>query len=301
MSEGSIGAVDAEVNVVVSKIPEKPVLNENFRPIEKGESFPGGMPMLSGDDKEKFNQQAESLYGGDGSGHGKWGNVFLSGEKATKIFAQPNNLLNAFDLEFMRKYGGIAGLPKFIGVVPNGYQMERFSGESLATMVNQEFNKNRDVEISAPEKWARILSREQAQELLDKVVAFHKGTGRLHGDLGHWDDIIVEPDGKIRLTDPEWERIGDQTPRGELASLYEFFTEKAGYKDLILPETISDDEARINLEKFKEETMKKVEIEEFASIRTSIEITGFKDQQVDVKIGDNGAVLVNKKTSEEKL
>ena len=209
MSEGSIGAVNAEADVAVSKIPEKPVLNENFRPIEKGESFPGGMPILSGEDKEKFNQQAESLYGGDGSGHGKWGNVYLSGEKATKIFKQPNNINNAYDLEFMRKYGGIAGLPKFIGVVPNGYQMERFKGESLANLVNQEFNKDRDLKMNNSEKWVRIISREQAQELLDKVVEFHNGTGRVHGDLGHWDDIIVEPDGKIRLTDPEWERIGD--------------------------------------------------------------------------------------------
>jgi hypothetical protein len=300
MSEGSIGAVNAEADIAISKAPEKPVFNENFRPIEKGESFPGGMPLLLGQDAMKFGQQAESLYGGDGSGRGKWGEVFLSGEKATKIFAQPNNLLNAFDLEFIRKYGGIAGLPKFIGVVPNGYQMERFKGESLANLVNQEFNKDRDIKISNEEKWARILSREQAQELLNRVAEFHKGTGRLHGDLSHWDDIIVEPDGKIRLTDPEWEKIGDQTPHQELAGLYEFFTEKAGYKDLILPETISDDESRINLEKFKKEVVEKVDIEQSSFAKLGSEITGCKDQQIGVKIGDDGTVLVKKSSSEVK-
>jgi hypothetical protein len=299
MSEGSIGAVDAEVNVVVSKIPEKPVLNENFRPIEKGESFSGGMPILLGENAVKFGQQAESLYGGDGNGNGKWGTVFLSNEIATKIFKLPNNIFNAYDLEFVKKYGGIAGLPKFIGVVPNGYQMERFQGESLVKLVDQEFNKSTELKTSTQEKWARILSREQAQELLDKVVEFHKGTGRVHGDLAHFDDVIVDSYGKIRLTDPEWERIGEQTPSQELASLYEFFTKFAGYKDLVLPETISDEESRKNLDNFEREVVEKVEINPL--IGSSI--LKFKDQEVDIKIGDDGTVLVKKKNknSEDKV
>jgi hypothetical protein len=169
----------------------------------------------------------------------------------------------------------------------------------LVKLVDQEFNKSTELKTSTQEKWARILSREQAQELLDKVVEFHKGTGRVHGDLAHFDDVIVDSYGKIRLTDPEWERIGEQTPSQELASLYEFFTKFAGYKDLVLPETISDEESRKNLDNFEREVVEKVEINPL--IGSSI--LKFKDQEVDIKIGDDGTVLVKKKNknSEDKV
>jgi len=292
MSEAPVEIEVAEQRATIFQNPERPVLDQNFRPIEKGESFPGGMPILLGEDRTKFNEQAISLYG-ERVGGGKWGDVLLSDERATKIFKDPENILNAYDLEFMRKYGGVAGLPKFIGVVPNGYQMERFRGESLTKLVNQEFSRNRGLEISASEKWNRILSREQAQELLDRVAEFHKGTGRVHGDLGHWDDVVVEPDGRIRLTDPEWERIGGQTPSGELKSLYDFFTGVAGYKDLVLPGTISDEESQKNLQDFEQKVVGKVEMDKVIGQR----IIDYRDRQVDIKIGEDGKVLVKRKES----
>ena len=193
MSESPVVEINPKPDVVTSKALEKKVLNENFRPIEKGENFPGGMPILVGEDKAKFDEQAETLYGGEGEAHGKWGRVLFSNDKATKIFYQPNNLLNAFDLEFTRKYGEVAGLPKFEGVVPNGYQMERFKGESLGKLINKEFDKDYyDKRFTAKEKIQRVISKEQAQELLDKIAEFHKGTGRVHGDLGHLDDVFID-------------------------------------------------------------------------------------------------------------
>jgi len=269
------------------KIPE--YLKENFRPLEKGESFEGGMPIVKGEDAAKLRKQEEILYGGEGKGNGKWGTVFLSGEKATKIFNQPESILNAYDLAFVKKYGGVAGMPKFIGVVPNGYQMERFHGESLAKLVDGAFDKEANRSKKSSEVWGGILSPVQAQELLNKVAEFHKGTGRVHGDMGHWDDIIIDPEGKIQITDPEWERIGDQNPHGELQSLYDFFKGQ-GYTDLNLPETIPDDIAAKNLDDFKREVMENLVIDPVFH-----RIDRYKDQTVEVKISEGDQVLVSEK------
>lgn len=296
MSEAPIDTVFTEPKIVESagiapKASEKTVLDEDPRPIEKGENFPGGMPILVGEDKAKFDEQAETLYGGEGEAHGKWGRVLFSNDKATKIFYQQNNLLNAFDLEFTRKYGGVAGLPKFEGVVPNGYQMERFRGESLGKLINTEFDRDYyDKRFTAKEKIQRVISKEQAQELLDKIAEFHKGTGRVHGDLGHLDDVVIDSEGRIRLTDPEWERIGSQTPSSELKGIYDYLTENAGYNDLILPETITDEEADKNLIDFMNSVILKVEMDPVVGSK----ITKFKDQEVDVKIAEDGQVLVKK-------
>ncbi len=264
-------------------VQEKPILNEDFRPIEKSECFSGGMPILVGDDKAKFDEQAETLYGGEGEAHGKWGRVLFSGNKATKIFYQPSNLLNAFDLEFTRRYGGVAGLPKFEGVVPNGYQMERFKGESLGKLINTEFDKDYyGKRFTAKEKIQRVISKEQAQELLDRIAEFHKGTGRVHGDLGHLDDFTIDSEGKIRLTDPEWERIGNETPAGELKGIYDYLTENAGYDGLILPETIRDEDARNNLEQFMEEVINKVEMD----LVIGSKVTKYKEQGIEVRVNE---------------
>lgn len=270
------------LNPEISEISQK-----NFRPLEKGESFEGGIPILEGEDAVKYRQQVEELYGGEGKGNGKWGEVFLSDEKATKIFYQPDSILNAYELAFVRKYGGIAGMPKFIGVVPNGYQMERIHGESLAKRVNKAFNGEGQKGKKSSEVWKGILSADQVQDLIDKVAEFHRGTGRVHGDLGHWDDIIITPEGEIRITDPEWERIGDQTPQSELQSLYDFFT-RQGYSNLSLPETIPDDVAIKNLNDFRSKVLENLVIDP-----VSHRINKYKDQKVNVKISEDGEVLVS--------
>lgn len=180
-------------------------------------------------------------------------------------------------------------MPKFIGVVPNGYQMERFHGTSLARLVNKAFNTNTDKTKTSSQIWKEILSPNQAQSLLDRLAEFHKGTGRVHGDMGHWDDIVVEPDGNIRITDPEWERIGDQTPHGELQGLFDFFKDK-GYSDLSLPETIPDEAAAKNLDDFKLEVLENLDIDPVFH-----KISKYKDQKIDVKISDDGQVLISEK------
>lgn len=281
--------MEAPPDVVIDTPQTEVLIDNNFRPIKKGECFSGGMPILRTDDKAKFDDQVVPIYGGDGEAHGKWGRVLLFEDKATKIFYQPDNLLNACDLEFIRKFGGIAGLPKFEGVVPNGYQMEKFKGESLGKLINREFDKDYyEKKFKAKEKIQRVISREQAQELLDRIVEFHKGTGRVHGDLGHLDDVIIDQKGKIRLVDPEWERIGDQTPSSELHGVFNYLKEEAGYDDLILPETISDEEAQKNLNDFIRDVIQKVEMDPVIGFK----ITKYKDQQVEVRINDDGEVQV---------
>ena len=291
MSEAS-----QEIQVFVGDLPtptDPETLPDEPRPIAIGESFLGGMPILSWKDHLRFfREKARDLYG-EPVGGGKWGVVLLLPDRATKFFKQPSNILSAYEVEFMKRYGGVAGLPKFVGVVPDGYQMERIEGVSLTTVVNREFH-NRGSE-DPREVWARVLTPTQVQELLDKVAEFHRVTGRVHGDLGHWDDIIIEPDGGIRITDPEWERIGDQTPRGELGSLYSFFTETAGFENLVLPDTISDEKARENLDRFKEEVVEKVE----SNNELGIGKIRFRDQKIDIKIGEDGQVLVSRRRPNE--
>jgi len=290
----SVDAAENSAKPEAEPTPEKESVAEIerkdiFRPIKRGESFPGGMPILTGENKASFNKQVGMLYGGDGEAHGKWGRVSLSRDKATKIFYQPDNLLNVFALEFMRKYEGVAGLPKFEGVVPNGYQMERLKGKSLGKLINTEFDRDYDNKKSTTkEKLQRVISREQAQELLDRIAEFHKGTGRVHGDLGHFDNVVIDPEGKIRLIDCEWERIGNQTPASELQSVYEYLTEECGFSDLSLPETISSEEASANLERFMKEVIEKVEMDPVIGPK----VLKYKDQKVDIKISENGEIQV---------
>jgi len=271
------------------KIPE--YHKENFRPLEKGESFEGGMPILDREETALFAQQAEILYGGEGKGSGKWGTVYLSGEKATKIFNYPRKIFCALEIEFMKKFGGIAGLPKFIGVVPNGYQMERFHGESLAKLVDNAFDKVTREGKKSSDVWKTILTENQVQSLLDKVAYFHKQTGRLHGDLAHAGNIVVSAEEDIRLVDPEWERIADNSPQKELKGLYDSFREH-GYDNLTLPETISDEQARKNLIKFNNEVIENLELDLIFG-----NVVKYKDQKVKVKISEDGQVLI----SENKL
>lgn len=267
------------------------VADNSFHPIEKGESFTGSMPLLIGVEKTMFEKQLETLYGGDGKESGKWGEVFLSGNKATKIFYQPDNLLNIFDMEFIRKYGGVAGLPKFIGVVPNGYQMERLKGESLGKLVNTELDRDYyNKEFTSKEKLQRVISKEQGQELLNKIVEFHKETRRVHGNLGKLDNIIIDSLGKIRLIDPEWEKIGDQTPGGELKDTFLYLTQEYGFTGLTLSGTISDNEAKDGLKEFTQSVIAKVEMNPVIGSK----IIKFKDQKVDLRMTENGEIMVRK-------
>ena len=173
--------------------------------------------------------------------------------------------------------------------MPDGYQMERFKGESLGTLIRQELDKDfYKHEFTTQQKLQRVISKEQAQELLDRIAEFHKGTKRVHGDLGHMDDVIIDNQGKLRLTDPEWERIADQTPSGELQGVYDYLTKEGGFTDLVLPETISDEEARLGLAQFIDEVKQKVKMDPVIGFK----VLKVKDSQVEIKTSEAGDIFV---------
>lgn len=268
---------------------KKQIDTSGYRPIKPGEIFQGGMPIIPYEDRGVYNSQAQKLYGKQ-AGQGKWGVVFLSENKATKIFKDPQNINNAYELVFMKKFGGVAGLPEYYGVVPNGYQMEKLEGVSVTSLIDKATrNLGRDSSMEDYKKArAGILTKEQGQELLDKIAEFHSKTKRVHGDLGHFDDVILTKDGKIRLIDPEWERIGNITPQQELESTQEFLEKRLFIKGLSVPNTISAEEAEEGLSKFKDEARQEFERDPLIGGR----LLRFKNTLTDIKIGENGEILV---------
>ncbi len=134
-----------------------------------------------------------------------------------------------------------------------------------------------------PAALKNLLTTEQAQELLNLIADFHKTTRRVHGDLGKFDDVIITREGKVRLIDPEWERIGNQTPQGELESTYRFLANNLGIGDLKMPETISEEEAARGLSEFKAGVLDRIELDPVFSSR----VKRFKDVKVEIKADDN--------------
>lgn len=255
-----------------------------FRQLKPGEALEGEMPVLSQEDTIKYNRVVETLYGRPVD-NGKWSTILDSGDGfVTKIFNQPNSTSAACESVFMSRFGGRAGLPKVIGVVPNGYKMEKIVGVKLSSLITAKIkNGNLGTE-------SKVISNEQAQQLLNTVAEYHKVTNRVHGDLATakgTDNIMVAENGEIRILDTEWERIGTQTPESELRDLYDFLTRNLGLGELNLPSTITAEEASVGLNRFKDEVNSMLTRDDVHR-HNVVKING----SMEVKLSDSGEVLV---------
>jgi len=265
---------------------------EIFSPLAKGEFLKGNMPTLSGEDATKFYEKAEEIYG-PVIGSGKWCTVLDSGDNVAKLFNQPDHPYSYYEFVFMKRFGGKAGLPDFKGATVNGYGLEKINGRTLSSLINEATKGFTPDQYR--ERLGGVISREQAQQLLDNVAEYHRITQRVHGDLATskgLENIILDEEEKIRIIDTEWEKIGTQTPQSELENLHSWLTNNFKIEGLNLPQTISDEAAEEGLRQFKEEVNDMI-------VRDSVfknRVVGFKED-VDVpmvKISDSGDVLIGK-------
>ncbi len=252
---------------------KKEVADGEWRVVEKGFVADGNMIILPFGESQKVDLR--SLHG-DELGSGKWSVVFDDGpDNISKVFKDAQSFYACCEFVFMKRYGGKAGLPEFRGATINGYVAEKIKGFTLEQMM---LNGTSDAENS-------ILSRDQAQSLLDTIAEYHRVTGRVHGDLVTAkgpENIMIDENGKVRLLDTEWERVGLQTPELELRDMSKWLFEKFGFGDLVVPETISDQAARANLDNFLAE----VEQMTVRDSRYNRIILGFKDNVLNVRVSD---------------
>lgn len=264
---------------------------QEFRQLNKGESFDDNPILLDESNTREFYKICTNYYG-EVIGEGKWSVVTKLREgDAFKFYKQQDNILSLYDLVFMSRYGGQAGLPEFRGFVPNGYQMEAIDGETLEKKYRRISRSNTEMDEEFRQAMHKLMSPEQAQDLLNKVAEYHRVTGRIHGDLATtkgYENIMITADGEVRIIDTEWERLGDQTPQGELRGLFDLLTNNLGIQGLQLPQTISAEEAEANLAAFKQEVREELI---FNSAHTSV--IGFKGNSLQVKVEDDGLILVS--------
>lgn len=268
------------------------VVHSNFRPIQSNEAFEGYIPIVTGLNETRFRQKTPELYG-EKIHQGKQGRLYKSENKVTKIFNQPNHVNNFYEFEFMRRFGGTAGLPRFYGAVPNGYQMEAVEGKSLASLMEEATKNFAETSSSQERKNAlrKVISKEQAQELINLTAEYHKTTGRVHGGLDNPKNILITADNHIRFLGTEWERELELTPQAELEGLHKFLTEELGIEGLEIPETTSSEKADDNSRRFK------VQVRDLLGFEppTSDKVIGYKTPNLSAKIlaEEDGAILVN--------
>ncbi len=299
---------------------------EEYRPLRAGETFEGGMPTLNlPTEQTAFYSQVREMYG-DRLAGGKWSNVYSAGEDSVaKVFNEPNSAFSYFEVEFMRKMNGAGGLPVFEGAIVNGYKMEKIKGRKVSEIIQEKMDKiekqiremrqnpthhgikssdtlsgineekvaviQEDLEHRA---MVGMLTKDQGQQLLDKVAEYHVRGQRVHGDLvtaKGWENIMITESGEVRIVDTEWEKIGDQTPQQELESLYKALAFKFGIKGLTLPQTISDQEAEIGLQNFKDSVSELFEKDEIGKI------SGISTSTIEAKQSVDGKILIRPKKS----
>ncbi len=254
---------------------------QEYRQIEPGDVLPGAMVIVPlGEERAEYNARLKELFPNT-IGDGKWSTVLeKDSSTAIKIFNQPDNFYSACEVVFMQEYGGQAGLPEFKGTTINGYHMEKIVGKTLSQL-QRESTEN-----------TQIISKSQAQELLNKVAQYHQTTQRVHGDLATAkgpENIMLDENGKIRICDTEWERIGEQTPKNELLSVFDWLTQNLKIEGLELPETISDEAAIVGLNSFIEKVRSRVEFDVYGSVD---QFTSTPDNAI--KITSSGSVYLLK-------
>lgn len=264
---------------------------EELRPLIKGEFFDGNMVVLSSEDTNKFYKKAEELYG-PVIGSGKWSVVLDAGENSVaKLFNQPDSRYAAYEFVFMKRFGGKASLPEFRGATVNGFGLEKIKGNTISSLVNRATEGA--VSEQYKEKLNGLLSKEQAQNILDQVAEYHKITSRVHGDLVTSkgpENIMIDEAGKVRILDTEWEKIGSQTPQSELTQMHSWLTTNFGIEGLTMPETISDEEAENGLNSFLDEVDEMLVMDSVFRNR----VIGFKEDAPEVKVAEDGGILIRK-------
>lgn len=254
-------------------IPAQTALNKEpprntlpLRHLAPGEVFEGDMPIiLDWGTAELIRAKARELYGEE-IGHGKFGTVYGTETDATKVFHDPGRFTATCEAIFAKRFSGKAGLPRFIGVVPNGYKMERIIGRTLNDLIQGVYNAQNPNRYGSIEvDFKNMLTPAQGQQILDRVAEFHRETGRVHGDLGKPQNIFLTAEG-VRFIDPEWERVDGLTPQQELDGMYEYLTSAIGLQDLKKPETISTEDAERNLDDFRQEVHNMLEKDQVGKI-----------------------------------
>lgn len=125
-------------------------------------------------------------------GSGFFGSAYYDPASNTvvKIFGNPSDAEISAQYTKLTEIGGKYTFPKIEGVFPGGYRMEYIPGQRLGTMVeNSKFS----------------ITQEAADDFLSNLQRLHRDTGMTHGDIGqfgHLNNIIVTPDGKLRMIDP---------------------------------------------------------------------------------------------------
>jgi hypothetical protein len=306
----SQAAVDLEkkypqrLRLIENNLTEPPNQPENFRSIKAGEAFLGSMPILKDIDKEDF-LKFQSTYG-DISSIRKYEAVHhRDATRETIFFDDPKSIKAAYEMEFAKRHGGKAGLPKFMGVVPHGYQLERIQGKSLQELIDDLQKKYRNEPDNARTRkqknqdFRKLLTKEQGQELLEELAKYHKETGQTHSGELDYDNIFITDDDHIKLGHSEFRDATTfkLTPEMEMKNKRKWLRKSFGIKTSNVA-TIKTREAKEKAREFKKEVEKKLI---FAKKRFGREdktkVIEFREPSVDILIQSGkpsyGTYLVN--------
>ncbi len=213
-------------------------------------TLPGNMPIVSlSEAQSRLNLRRQEMLGKPIE-NGKSAYIFECGDIAQKIFKRPDDLSAIFEVAFMEKFGGKAGIPEFKGVLVNGYGMELIRGKTIAQMMKD-----------APGgDYGQVITTDQGQKLLNLVAEFHHTTQRVHGDLSTTkgpENFIIDLKGNIHILDIPCSRIKSE-PQKELSDLHAWLTNTLKVPNLKLPSTIKDGISEQTIAKFEDEIMSQI-------------------------------------------
>lgn len=289
--------VEKQPETTGAQIEAAPLVEEeSYIPLTGDLAFFDAMPLTSDwETTEALRKLAPTLYG-ERLGSGKFGTVYgkeSDRDTVTKLAHNPHAPASIYEAEFIRRFGGQAGLPTFEGFVPNGYKMEKLQGISLQDRLTPYMQARNPEEQN--EALKNLLSKDEAQKLLDRIAEFHRITGRVHGDLFKPENIFITPDGDIRLIDPDWLQAESYPPEHELTAYYDYCTKALGIEGLTQPETISAELAEQNFANFTAEVRSKL-----VQSKSSSDVEGYKENGRKVRLGEEDSILVQQLPELEK-
>jgi hypothetical protein len=249
------------------KIPGLGETQKGYTLLNPEQAFTGSMPIISGKFSDEYYEKFKKLYGSETAT--QVGTAYVTPERTSVISDNPLENQHIMNMEMIRKHGGKAGLPKFYGAIPNGYQIETISGKTLYELSDEakkqfnskrfEFRKGSKIEQAKKS----LLSGKQASEIVKQVADYQIETGQTLSSLGQ---IIIDENGNVRIS---YEGYQDSAylrkdPRKQLKDIKKYLKDEFGVKldkDAERTNSISLSQAIKKQEEFKVEVRSKLKFD----------------------------------------
>jgi hypothetical protein len=222
---------------------------EDYQRITQGQAFQGEMQII----KDRRLDHYKRLYGRKVKDE-EDREIYRLGNKETIFFKDPSKVLNAYEIEFYKRFGGRAGLPKFQGVTANGYQIESIEGRTLKSLVDEAYQKHGKDSRRYRRDVRKILDKKQGQQMLDLMAEYQNNFGLSHGY--NLNNIIITPDGDVRL-----KYSGIDARPVEVDTAHQHLKEDFGIRGLKKPRTISTRQSQKKYRNFISEVERSLNID----------------------------------------